>query len=228
MLISGLVKSSLIDYPEKIAAVIFTNGCNFRCPYCHNPDVVLGKGTIDEEEVFEFLKSRKGKLDAVTVSGGEPTLQKDLILFLEKIRELGFLIKLDTNGSRPEIIKEIAAKGLVDYIAMDIKGPLEKYPKITSSSVNPEKIKETAEFLHASKIEFEYRTTVVRGLLQESDFYKIRNEFQKFGPPKKYFLQNFRPDVTLEEGFQKTEPYSAEEMQKFKEIFEGFCFCFIR
>ncbi|HPO83020.1 MAG TPA: anaerobic ribonucleoside-triphosphate reductase activating protein, partial [bacterium] len=125
MLIGGLHKLSLIDYPGKLSAVVFTRGCNFRCPYCHNPELIEDNGgdIIDEEEVFSFLDERKGKLDGVVMTGGEPTLQSDIAEFLEKVKRLGFFVKLDTNGSYPERIKELIDRKLLDYIAMDIKAP---------------------------------------------------------------------------------------------------------
>ena len=139
MQIAGLQKSSLVDYPSKIAAVIFTLGCNFRCPYCHNPNILTAVSTnklFDEAAVLDFLNSRSGKLDAVVVSGGEPTLQKNIVTFFEKIKNLGFLTKLDTNGTSPEILKQLIAHRLLDYVAMDIKAPIDKYSQIACVNVD--------------------------------------------------------------------------------------------
>ena len=128
MLIGGFQKTSMIDYPEKIAAIVFTQGCNFRCPYCHNPELVTGIDKIaDEQAVLDFLETRKGKLDGVVVTGGEPCLQKTLPDFLKKLKDKGFAVKLDTNGSKFEMLKDVIDQKLVDYVAMDIKAPLIKY-----------------------------------------------------------------------------------------------------
>ncbi|HEC86320.1 MAG TPA: anaerobic ribonucleoside-triphosphate reductase activating protein, partial [Thermoplasmatales archaeon] len=139
MIIGGFQRFSLIDYPGKICAIIFTQGCNFRCPYCHNPELVnpkLFQEPIDENDIFRFLEMRKGKLDAVEITGGEPTLQPDLIEFMRKIKAMGFLIKLDTNGTNPEVVEKIIKNKLVDYIAMDVKAPLEKYEKVVRAKVD--------------------------------------------------------------------------------------------
>ena len=153
MQIAGLQKSSLVDYPSKIAAVVFTLGCNFRCPYCHNPNILTAVSTnrlFDEAAVFDFLKTRKGKLDAVVVSGGEPTLQKGLSEFFEKLKELGFLTKLDTNGSSSKILEYLIKEELLDYVAMDIKAPIEKYKEI--ARINTNNILKSIEILKNSKI----------------------------------------------------------------------------
>jgi len=139
MIIGGLQRFSLIDYPGKISAILFTRGCNFRCPYCHNPELVDPQRYAEpwqEEEYWAFLQSRTQKLDAVVVTGGEPTLQEDLEPFLEKIRKMGFLIKLDTNGSNPDVLKDLLSANLVDYIAMDIKAPLEKYSEVAKVPID--------------------------------------------------------------------------------------------
>jgi pyruvate formate lyase activating enzyme len=134
MKIGGLQKFSLLDYPGKISAVVFTQGCNFRCPYCHNPELVdpeRFQECIPEDEIFAFLETRRGKLEAVTVTGGEPTIQNGLSSFVRRIKDMGFMVKLDTNGSRPEVLEELIRHKLIDYIAMDIKAPLEKYEAVT-------------------------------------------------------------------------------------------------
>ena len=136
MIIGGLQKTSLLDFPEKIAAIVFTMGCNFRCGYCHNPELINGEAKI--EEVFEFLKTRQGKLDGVVITGGEPCLQKDLPEFIKQVKELGFAVKLDTNGSFPEMLEKVLPD--LDYVAMDIKAPLEKYSQIVNVDVDTSKI----------------------------------------------------------------------------------------
>lgn len=157
MLIGGLQKSSLIDYPGKIAAVIFTQGCNFRCPYCHNPELVNGeRGTINgkchEMAVLEFLKKRIGKLDGVVITGGEPTLHNNLPEFIKQIKNLGFAIKLDTNGTNPEMLKQLIDEKLIDYVAMDIKAPLDKYSEIVCTKVDTDKILKSIGILKNSNI----------------------------------------------------------------------------
>lgn len=216
MQIAGMQKSSLIDYPSKIAAVIFTLGCNFRCPYCHNPNILTAVSSnklFDESAVFDFLKSRRGKLDAVVVSGGEPTLQKDLINFFEKIKQLGFLTKLDTNGTSPQILKQLKVQGLVDYIAMDIKAPIDKYSQVTCVNVETKKIEQSIEFLKSSGIEYEFRTTTVASQLSISDFETIGKMLEG---SKTYYLQKFKPDVTLNPQFADKTTYNNEEFSTIK------------
>lgn len=150
MVIGGLQKFSLIDYPHKISAIIFTIGCNFRCPFCHNPELVNPKiypEKIPEKAVFEFLKNRRKKLDAVVITGGEPSLHKDLYQFISKIKSMGFLVKLDTNGTNPHILSKLIKDNLLDYLAMDIKGSLDKYEEIAGIKVNLENIKESVKII---------------------------------------------------------------------------------
>ena len=174
---------SLSDFPGKVAAVVFTQGCNFRCPYCHNaslipyhyhvPDELL----IPEEHFFEFLEYRSNRLDAVVVSGGEPTIHRDLPAFLRRIKDMGFAVKLDTNGSKPEVLKEILENNLVDFIAMDIKAPLDNYKKLTGWIIAPkdkDKIKKSIALISESSVEHEFRTTVVEALLTPEDMQEIR------------------------------------------------------
>jgi len=197
MRIGGLQKCSLIDYPGQVAVVIFTQGCNFRCPYCHNRDLVLPEefgDPIPEEEVLNFLLSRRRYLDAAVVSGGEPTEQEDLIPFLEKIKAMGFLVKLDTNGSRPPVVKDIVRRGMADYIAMDIKTTWEKYPKAIGVDFPVEKIRETAEFLKTAGIDHEFRTTVVEPFCGFEDVRRIAAELKGTGV---YRLQSFQQSGKL-------------------------------
>jgi len=246
-LIGGLQKSSLIDYPAKIAAVVFTQGCNFACPYCHNPELITsmaesktyqhvmlnsfqhltGERPCDPEpspgrrtgwffgnlDVLDFLKTRVGKLDAVVITGGEPTLQKGLEEFMIEVKSLGFLVKLDTNGSNPEVLKNLLDKKLVDYVAMDIKAPIEKYPQITCSKINTSNILKSIELLKQSDVDYEFRTTVVKSQLEIGDFEKI-GELIKGAP--KYYLQKFVPTKTLNKSFMEEETYSNEEFEQIK------------
>ena len=153
MQIGGLQKTTLIDYPEKIAAIVFTRGCNFRCPYCHNPELVNGTSeNLDEQAVLDFLETRRGKLDGVVVTGGEPTLQKDLPDFLQKLKSMDFSVKLDTNGSQFEMLEQVIKDRLVDYIAMDIKAPIEKYENVVNVNFNIENILKSINLIMKSGI----------------------------------------------------------------------------
>jgi pyruvate formate lyase activating enzyme len=174
MILGGLQKTTLIDYPGKVAATVFTVGCSFRCPFCHNPELVLPgngqRGAIGEKVFFDFLKKRQNKLDGVCITGGEPTIQSDLIDFIEKIKKLGFLVKLDSNGSRPDVLKKIFDKKLVDFIAMDIKNSPANYERACGTKVDIERIKLSVELIRKAGIDYEFRTTVVPGIHQEKDF----------------------------------------------------------
>lgn len=228
--IAGLQKSSLLDYPSKIAAVVFTQGCNFRCPYCHNPDLISAVSYASSNEkslqetalfdFFEFLKGRVGKLDAVVVSGGEPTLQKGLDDFFVRVKEMGFLTKLDTNGTNPDCLKRLINKGLLDYVAMDIKAPLEKYSEIVGREVDTNKIKQSIKLLQtassaADGFGYEFRTTVVRSQLAFEDFEKIA---ELLNGSEKYYLQKFVPNITLDKSFSRETTYSDEEFMQIKDI----------
>jgi len=218
MKIGGFQKFSLIDYPSKISAIIFTQGCNFRCPYCHNPELVdpkLFQEPFDEEDIFRFLEIRKGKLDAVEITGGEPTLQPDLIEFMKKIKSMGFLIKLDTNGTNPEVVEKIIKNKLVDYIAMDIKAPLEKYNNIVQTDVCVEKIIESITLILNSPIDYEFRTTAVKDLLTEDDLISIAKLIRG---AKKYVLQKFVVSKILDRSFaSNAKCFSEDELNTIKE-----------
>jgi pyruvate formate lyase activating enzyme len=197
MNIGGLQKFSLIDYPGRIGAIVFTQGCNFRCPYCHNPELVDPDryGTLlPEDEVVAFLERRRGQLEAVTLTGGEPTLQPDIDPFLQRIREMGYRIKVDTNGSMPHVLARLIQKGLVDYLAMDVKGPLGKYSRIVGREVQTSEIRESIALIVNSGIEHEFRTTVVRSQLDSGDLIAITELLQG---ARLYVLQTFVPRKTL-------------------------------
>ena len=169
MLIKGLQKLTLLDFPEKMACTVFTFGCNFRCPFCHNASLVLSDRaddfTITEEEFFSFLQKRRGILEGVCVTGGEPTLQPDLPDFIRKIKSMGYAVKLDTNGYRPDVLKALVAEGLLDYVAMDIKNSLPRYGETAGiPTLRTAPIEESAAFLMEGSVPFEFRTTLVRGL----------------------------------------------------------------
>ena len=207
MNIASFQKFTLVDYPGKIAATVFTVGCNFRCPFCHNPELVVGSQVSlhsddnIEREFFDFLKQRKGKLEAVCITGGEPTLQPDLIEFMQKIKESGYLVKLDSNGTRPDIIKKALDRGVVDYIAMDIKNTPEKYNKTVGEvGVDLERIRLSVELLKKGLIDYEFRTTVVPGIHTEKDFLEIA---EWLAGAKKYFLQEYRDRKILNPNLRK-------------------------
>ena len=197
MKIAGLQKLTLLDYPEKIACIVFTAGCNFRCPFCHNASLVLEgeHEDISEEEFFAFLEKRKGMLTGVCVTGGEPTLQPDLLPFLKKIKDMGYSVKLDTNGYRPEVLKAAVEGGYVDYVAMDIKNAPEKYGVtvgIDNFDFTP--IKESIDFLLQNKVDYEFRTTVVRELHTPQD---IVVASKLISGAERYFLQPFKDSGDL-------------------------------
>lgn len=215
MIIGGLQKTSLLDFPEKIAAIVFTVGCNFRCGYCHNPELINGGAKI--EEVFEFLKTRQGKLDGVVITGGEPCLQKDLPEFIKQVKELGFAVKLDTNGSFPEMLEKVLPD--LDYVAMDIKAPLEKYSQIVNVDVDTSKILKSIEILKNGGVDYEFRTTVVKSQLSYEDFEKIGQLIQ--GAPR-YYLQKFVASKILDKGLENEKTYSTEEFERIIDILKPY------
>jgi pyruvate formate lyase activating enzyme len=223
MIIGGFQRFSLIDYPDKICAIVFTQGCNFRCPYCHNPELVEIKrsapGGLKEEEILSFLDRRKGKLDAVTITGGEPLLQSDLERFLSAVKGLGYLVKLDTNGSFPSRLKRIIRSKLVDYIAMDIKTSLDKYNQLINRRIEKTKILDSIRLIMDSGLDYEFRTTIVKTLFERDDFYKIGNLIKD---ARLYVLQRFVPTKTLDDKFLDMRGCSDEEMRTYREIIEGF------
>lgn len=218
MKFKGWQKTTLLDYPGKIACTVFVTGCNFRCPFCQNPELVLEAETlptIPEEEILKFLKRRRGLLEGVVITGGEPTLYPDLPKFAKKVKDLGFLVKLDTNGTNPEMLKDLFEWDLVDYVAMDIKGPIEEYEKYIGQTqiLNlKSKIKKSIGILLKGGIEFEFRTTVVPTLHTEEDLIEMAKEFDQL--PIKWYLQGFRPIKCLDPKFEKIRPYPKEFFDK--------------
>ena len=190
MKISGLQKLTLLDYPEKTAATVFFSGCNLRCPFCHNADLVLtaGEGDIDESEVLGYLKKRVGILDGVCITGGEPLLQKDLEDFIKKIKDLGYKVKLDTNGTFPDKLSHLLSLSLLDYVAMDVKNAPEKYCETSGAQVDCDKILSSIDILKNSGIDHEFRTTLVSQFHTPEDVAKIA---KILGGSEKYFLQKF-------------------------------------
>lgn len=176
MKIGGLIKFTLIDFPGRPAAVVFTQGCNFRCRYCHNPELVyphLFAEPVAIEEIYSFLKRRQGTLEGVVVSGGEPTLHEDLPSFMADLKAMGYATKLDTNGTRPDMLKSLLDAKLLDYVAMDIKAPLEKYSLITGVDFNPEVLRQSMDLIRNSGLEYEFRTTYDKEVLTDTDISTI-------------------------------------------------------
>ena len=197
MMISGLQKMTLLDYPGKVACTVFLQGCNFRCPFCHNSDLLGKEGpeTIPQETLMAFLKKRVGLLDAVCVTGGEPTLQKDLPELLRQIKELGYLVKLDTNGNRPQVLKALVEDKLVDYVAMDIKNSPARYGETAGvPNMDLSHVEESIRYLLAGHVDFEFRTTVADELHDPGDFAAIGRWLQELDvhhSAPKYFIQPY-------------------------------------
>lgn len=215
MLLGGYQKLTLIDYPGKIATTVFTVGCSFRCPFCHNPELVLAthnsQPITPEKEFFDFLKKRQGKLEGVCITGGEPTIQPDIIDFIKKIKELGFLVKLDTNGTRPEVIKELFKLGIIDYVAMDIKHAKKKYALACGKKTDIKKIEKSVKMIMQSGVDYEFRTTVVPGIHTEKDFLDIAKWIRG---AEKYYLQEYRDIKILDKKLRKLNKGKSVDLQR--------------
>jgi len=222
MKIGGLQKTSLLDYPDTISAIVWTVGCDFRCPFCYNKDIVLGNvEPISEDEVLSFLKKRFGMLEGLVISGGEPLMQKDIVEFCEKVKKIGYLIKIDTNGMHPEKLKELIDKNLVDYIAMDVKAPKKKYDKLTNIRTNIKKIEKSIEIIKNSTVDYEFRTTIIPELLTNQDIMDIAKWLKR---AKRFYIQQFKVDNPLiSPKLSKAKPYAKEELIK---IHEDIKLCF--
>jgi len=225
MKISGLQKATLIDYPGEVACTLFLYGCNFRCGFCHNPEIVIGDpvGGFSEENILNFLEERKGKLDAVCITGGEPLMSLDLD-FVKKIKERGYKVKIDTNGSFPSRLKELIDLGLVDYVAMDIKASKEKYSEVASANVDIKKIEESIKLI-SSLDNYEFRTTVLERFHNASEMSAIGQWLNEVcgKNPKKFFLQGFkvRGDL-MDNSFSKEKDVSEEYLVELKETIEEY------
>jgi len=220
MLICGLQKVTLIDFPGRIACTVFLGGCNFRCPWCYSRELVLPQDIevqpkISEKEFFVFLKTRKDLLAGVVICGGEPTIHDELRQFIEKIKKMNFLVKLDTNGSNPRALEALFKDHLLDYVAMDVKQiqnsnlKNQKYDEATGVKIDLSKIKESIDLIKNSGVEYEFRTTVVPEIHTKEDIMEIA---KWLSPAKKYYLQNFRPEKTVNPEFETQRPYSEEEL----------------
>lgn len=231
MIIAGLQKTTLLDYPGKIGMIVFLAGCNFRCDWCYSSELVLpekikNQPRISEEEFFTFLKSRQGLVDGVVICGGEPTINEDLPDFIKKIKELGFLVKLDTNGSNPTMLSQLIESKLIDYVAMDIKLPKDKYSRVFFGDIKVEDIQRSIDILKEDRVDYEFRTTVVPDVLKKEDVIEIA---QWISGAKKYYLQNFRAEKTINPQFEEKKPYSEEYLLEIKkEISSLFEVCDVR
>lgn len=213
MRISGLQKLTLLDFPQVVSCIVFTQGCNFRCPFCHNSTLVEGEPEeeISAEEIFEFLKKRKGLLDGVVITGGEPLIQKDIRDFAEKLKEMGYLVKLDTNGTNPQKLKELVEAKLIDYVAMDIKNSPEGYEKATGVATLLDKITESKEFLLKATVPYEFRTTVVKGIHTKENLISLAEWIKG---AEQYFLQQYKDSGSILSPTGLS-PFSEAEMKEF-------------
>jgi len=223
MRIGGFQKLTLIDYPGAIATTVFTVGCSFRCPFCHNPELVK-RGALGveysqkmEKEFFAHLEKRKGKLEGVCITGGEPTVQPDIIEFIQKIKNLGYLVKLDTNGTRPDVLKKLLDQKLLDFVAMDIKHQIKKYDKATGVKGDKKRIKLSVGLIMNSGVPYEFRTTVVPGIHEEKDFLEIAKWIKG---AKAYYLQEYREKIILDPKLKKKTKGKKLDLQKIKKSIE--------
>ncbi|MBD3354582.1 anaerobic ribonucleoside-triphosphate reductase activating protein [Candidatus Woesearchaeota archaeon] len=223
MKFKGFNKSSLIEYPEKIVSVVFTGGCNFRCPFCHNKDLVLNPDKIPditEKEIIDYIEKKRKWIDGIAITGGEPTLHKELPAFIKRIKDKGFLVELETNGTNPEMIKQLIDDNLVDYLAMDIKAPLEekKYYQVIGKSGDKKKIldniKKTINIIQKSGVDYEFRTTFVPGLLTKEDIYAIAEQLKG---SKRYVIQKFLPNNNIDPEYEKKDTLKPGFFEEFKE-----------
>ena len=214
--IKGLIETSFIDWPGRMAAVLFTGGCNFRCPFCHNPDLVINStnlATIPFRSVLKRLKARKDWVDRVVVTGGEPTIHARLPHMIEILNGAGFRVKLDTNGSHPDIVRSLVEEGLVDFVAMDVKGPLAVYKRFCGVDPDVIAIRKTISFLLEGKVPYLFRMTVVPVLHREEDVLVVAGSLRAAA---RFVLQQFRPQNTLDPTFSATSPYTPEEMESLR------------
>ena len=217
--IKGFQKTSLIDYPPYTSSVIFLGGCNFRCGFCHNPDLVLAADSIkniEVEAVLGHLKKKKNWIEGVCVTGGEPTIYPDLVKFLSELKKHGFFVKLDTNGTNPDMLKHLIDNKLVDYIAMDIKAPLDKYEEVIRMNIDEKALQKSIDIIKNSGIDYEFRTTVIPGLINKEDIQKIGEWLEG---SKRFCIQQFRNTKDLiDKELKKKDPYAQKELEEFSEI----------
>jgi len=221
MIVAGLQNLSLVDFPGHLAAVVFVQGCNFRCGYCHNPDLVTcgKKFNFSKEKLFELILQRNKMIEGVVITGGEPAVHSDLSDFIRRIKSTGLKVKIDTNGSNPEQLEDLLRARLVDYIAIDIKTSFPKYSLVTDQKNIEKKISRSIRIAMLSMVPYEFRTTCVPGVVDEEDFRLIGDAVKG---AKKYCLQQFRPVNTYDKSFQEVNPYDIEKLQRFRDIVSEF------
>ena len=216
--IKGFIETSFVDWKGCLASVLFLGGCNFRCPFCHNRDLVLNPGGFEdvplEYVVATVRKYRAHWVDKIVVTGGEPTVHKSLSSLIHLLKKEGMSVKLDTNGSNPAVVKGLVGEGLIDCIAMDVKGPLDRYSRWCGIEVNDQNIRESIEFIMESGIDHYFRMTVVPFLHQEEDVYTVAAELRG---SKDFIVQTFRPDITLNPAYERIKPFSPDKMNRIKE-----------
>jgi pyruvate formate lyase activating enzyme len=227
MRFGGFLKTSLIDYPGKISAVAFFKGCNYRCPYCHNKDLVFGPGpispessddsTVDESFVFSFLEKRKPYIDGVVLTGGEPTLTRSLLRICQKIKEMGFLLKVDTNGSKPDILEQLLYNDLVDFIAMDFKTSLDRYQRYISKKFDPDALTQSIQMIMDSSVSYEFRTTCAYPIVDTS---AIHNMLPYIEGARRFVLQQFVYSSTIlnPDFFTDKKNSDIEDIKKYQEL----------
>jgi len=215
--VKGFIETSFIDWKAQLASVIFSGGCNFRCPFCHNRNLVLHPQSM-EDVPFDYILGRLKKfrkwVERVVITGGEPTMHKGLVRAVETLKGQGLKVKLDTNGSRPDVVKGLVGERLIDYIAMDVKGPLDAYERWCGCRVDTKKIRESIEFILEGRVEYEFRMTLVPFLHREEDAHQVAREIR---PARRFFLQEFVPRETLNEKYASIKPFSAERMKAIRE-----------
>jgi len=224
MKIGGLQPVTILDYPQKVAAILFTAGCNMRCPFCHNPDLVIPENIekshlLDESELLIYLQKRKKYLDGLVITGGEPTMQSDIIDFCRKAHEMGYAIKLDTNGLMPEVLEKLLEEKLLDYLAMDLKGPVDKYEKFCGIKADCDKINKSIKIVKDSGLPYEFRSTLVKGLHDRDDVAEMAKVIKG---AKLYYLQNFNFQDRLVDGNFLGKSNTTKEMENFAKIAQEF------
>lgn len=215
--IKGFIETSFLDWKEHLSSVIFLGGCNFRCPYCHNKDLVLDHGAMEDipmEYIVASLRKYKKWIDSVVVTGGEPTINMGLFGLIGQLKSENMRIKLDTNGSNPQVLKGLVNDGLIDCVAMDVKGPVDRYSRWCGTNVDTKRIRESIEFILEGNIDYEFRMTVVPFLHREDDVYEVASFIRE---AKKFSIQEFRPDYTLNQAYARIRPFSPDKMERIRE-----------
>ncbi len=214
--VKGFIETSFLDWKECLSSVIFLGGCNFRCPYCHNKDLVINHEALEDipmEYIIATLRKYQKWVDKVVITGGEPTISMSLFGLIGQLKSEKMRIKLDTNGSNPQILKGLVNDGLVDYVAMDVKGPIDRYSRWTGVNVDTKRIRESIEFLLEGKVDYEFRMTVVPFLHREDDIYEVASFVRD---AKKFFIQEFRPGCTLSLAYERMEPFPQDKIEKIR------------